>query len=108
MIHKSTTRRLKRISKYINPNDFVLDIGGGKCNIKNFINSKSYFCVDILDYENESYIKLDLNNAILPFPDKFCDIIIVSFILEHINSPYRNQTDFKTKRKINNNFPRHS
>ncbi len=67
----------------------LLDIGCHKGGLRNYLKkSVEYFGIDGLDEEFENYHKVDLNDKVIPYPDKFFDAINCSAVLEHLFYPY--------------------
>ena len=86
--------KFKEVSKLINPNSKILDIGCNDCSIINFLKQPIYYGVDgdkeIINKSKERNIRvecIDLNKEKLPFENIKFDYILMLDILEHIVNP---------------------
>lgn len=78
----------KRVSRYLNTNEKILDFGAGDCRIAECLIEKyqlNVTTVDVIDY-NKTKLKLILyDGKKLPFGDKDFDAVLAVFVFHHID-----------------------
>ncbi|MGA2916373.1 MAG: class I SAM-dependent methyltransferase [Sedimentisphaerales bacterium] len=80
----------------------LLDIGCHKGGLKHYLQGNiEYYGIDGLDEKFKNYMQVDLNDKVLPYPDKFFDAINCSAVLEHLFYPY--EILCEAKRVLKNN-----
>ena len=80
----SWTKRIKEMSKYIQPGKSIIDLGCGKMWLKQYLKDNKYFPVDYTD-RGEGTIICDFNTG--EFPEINADVAFISGALEYVEDP---------------------
>jgi methionine biosynthesis protein MetW len=96
--------KFKIVSRLIPPKSKILDIGCGDGDLKNFLDSPSYYGIDgnkeyILTLTNQSVKakQMDFNKEEMPFKNEKFDFILMLDILEHVANPKKMIQDSKKR-----------
>ncbi len=87
---KRAEKTAKDAIKYLNPNDKIIDIGSGNCNVCDLL-IKDSFDVTPVDVKNLSLVEnikpIIYDGKTLPFQDNQFDVALILFVLHHCQNP---------------------
>lgn len=81
---------VKDIEKHFKPDDKIIDIGSGSCNISDLLIKKNFNVtpIDVKDLSMVENIKpVIYDGASLPFKDNHFDVALILFVLHHCEEP---------------------
>lgn len=79
--------RYKMILSYITTKDSVLDLGGGKGNLKGYLGDRKYQIIDKECFSKDC-IKFDFNNIHYPLLEHKFHYLVCSGLIEYLKYPY--------------------
>jgi SAM-dependent methyltransferase len=80
-------KRFSYISKYLDPNDKILELGCGAGHSKRYIDHKNLKISDVTDYEFLDFKNIDCLDT--PFQDESFDCIFSLGLIHHLPNPIR-------------------
>lgn len=80
-------KRFSFISKHLNEDDKILELGCGAGHSKNFIKNKNLKISDITDYDFLDYKNIDCLNT--GFKDDAFDVVFSSSLIHHVPNPIK-------------------